>query len=166
MLRYSLFLFKKSKTAELTSIVKEQSSKSWKSIGIQFNKSWNKISEIMNSTIRDPIGIDQNSTSSSDISDQILNEDSFDILNNDVVFPKPNHEYLQNQEFIHSVNNMTKLPDSANNIYSSSDKDSEIEEILTMSINSFSSETESSDSNIGSIQNSMIYIDAKYNKMI
>ena len=144
-------------------MVKEQSRKSWNSIGIQFNKSWNKITEIMNSTLRDPIGIDENSISTLN---PLLTEDPFDIFNNDVVTPKPNHEILQNQEFLNSVNNLRNFTDFANNINSSTDKDSEIEEIAGMSIISFSTETESSDSNISSIQNSMLYIDAKYNKMV
>ena len=111
----------------MTTIVKEQSRKSWNSIGIQFNKSWYKITEIMNSTLRDPIGIDENSISTSN---PFMVEDSFDLFNNDVVTPKPNHEILQSEEYLNSVNNLRSFTDFANNVNSSTDKDSDYFTIL------------------------------------
>ena len=134
-------------------------------LGIQFNRSWNQISHIMNSTFNEKTdqSVIHNSPLLKDKIEENSDHESFDQMNNDVFTLKPSHEFLKNRVNTRPNNNITST------IKSESD-DSLIEEgngMISFNEQSF----EQNDSSVSiiiaeSIEKSMRYIDEKFNSVV
>ena len=87
-------------------MVKEKGSKSWKMLGIQFNRSWSQMSHLMNSTLNDrhEISSDSQGIVLNDQIDKISDDETFDLMNNDVFTLKPSHELLKKRDKVNSTN--------------------------------------------------------------